>query len=508
MNAEIALREAEISEMRSRLQVLLDMGGAAVMAQVVDLTWAIRDSQQRLCLLRILSIKSYVSAFYPDSSNITNTSTKYHGPSSSSFEDIHSYIEKKQKSALGVSLTAHFVALARGENNLMGLNDFNPDHCAAMSRRVLLTGLPGSATVAQVARGVAGLGGVLNVFVHPDLRAGTVPGQLVAVVEFGTPLDAAQYVQFVHVQGIWFEDIERIHHQAYAKYILTPSNEITTIHPQNYGVANNGLSGRCIQLEDFPVAAIWSLFRDFGVRHIVDATITTDDDDFPYGYLTIEFASLFEAARCSSYLIRGYFRPYRPFAHMVTLAWSRCDRDVQELEVDENGLIRHVELDHIEREWNVEPYNTIPSTQFGKRLTWSASKNQRPLASRYGVTVLGDNGMRRRVPPEQVTTTMSTDETNYILINDCIFARAVVEPFDLYYRVHSQELARIKQFQGIDIRGYYAYAQIAAFRREFNRLHGLHYSDSGEMLEQTDIPDYILSYSQPHLVRKIVSTNV
>ncbi|GKU17624.1 unnamed protein product [Fusarium langsethiae] len=489
MNAEIALREAEISEMRFRLQVLLDMGGADVMgadvmAQVVDLTWVIRDSQQRLWLLRILSIKSH-----------------YHGPSSSSFEDIHSYIiEKKEESALGVSLTAHFVALARGENNLMGLNDFNPEQCAAMSRRVLLTGLPGSATVAQVVRGVAGLGGVLNVFVHPDLRAGTVPGQLAAVVEFGTPLDAAQYVQFVHVQGIWFEDIERIHHQAYAKHILTPSNEIATIHPQNYGVANNGLSGRCIQLEDFPVAAIWSLFRDFGVRHIVGATITADDDDFPYGYLTIEFASLFEAARCSSYLIRGYFRPYRPFAHMVTLAWSRCDRDVQELEVDENGLIRHVELDHIEREWNVEPYNTIPSTQFGKRLAWSASENQRPLVSRHGVTVLGDNGLRRYVPLEQVTTTMGTDETNYILINDCIFARAVVEPFDLYYRVHSQELARVKQF-------YYAYARIAACRREFNRLHCLHYSDSGEMLEQTDIPDYILSYSQPHLVRKIISTD-
>ncbi|CEI68386.1 hypothetical protein FVEN_g5451 [Fusarium venenatum] len=518
---DVREREAQIDMLlRQRSELLREVqlggpGAGQAVARLLDLDGVIDESETRLFCLRFILARGPYS------------------PASTSREELSSYTIKKKKpeTTLGVSLPQDFVAMARGDNHHIGLPGFDPNYCAIISRRVLLTGLPGSTTVAQVARGVAGLGGVINIFVSRDLRADTVPGQLMAVVEFASDQSATRYVHFVSTIGIWFQDLWKLNHQIIATKILTPSNEITSTHPASYQVQNNGSSGRCLQFEDFPVTSIWALFKSFGVRHIVDAWTTTNDhEDSTDNHLTVEFSSIFESTRCCSHLIRGYFSPYKPTSGMITLDWTTSDRDVTELEMEENCHIKHVDPNHIEQQWNQEPFNLNPSTQVGKHVPSAFSIKQAPLGSSRaasGVTIVGDCGALRHVTLQQITARISTEDARYILVHDSIFAcdKAITTaPRDLYYSVVNAELSRLKEIylfdpawatfwdeysktQGIDLRGYYAYAHVAATRRAYNDLHGLPQWHSGEMLEQAAIPDYILSYSQPNLIRRVISTS-
>ncbi|OBS20784.1 hypothetical protein FPOA_07125 [Fusarium poae] len=454
-------------------------------------------------------------------------------------EELRSYTKKKKKpkTTLGVSLPQDFIGMTQGDQHHIGLGRFDPIQCAASSRRVLLTGLPGSTTVTQVARGVAGRRGVLNIFVSRDLRADTVPGQLSAVVEFELPDSANRYVHFVSTAEIWFQDIQGLDHQIHATHILTPSNRITDIHPTRLGIPTDadGLAGRCIRFKDFPIIAIWALFKDFGVRHIVDAWISTldDPDDPAEQHLTVEFTNIFEATRCCYSLLNGYFPPYRPFLEMISLQWTTSERDVSEIEIEQGNIISHVPHDHIEQAWNRQPFNQTQSTQLGKPLRRSAPKLQSPLHPRHprhqedGVIIWGDGEKTlRRVTHKQITSRMSTYDTQYILINDSIYSNFSIVPgsYPYYFPVHPPELDRLKAYyimdpawrdfwdefsktQGIDLRGYYAYALIAAERRVSNELSGRPYWYAGEMLEQAAVPQFILSYAKPELIRKVVNTS-
>ncbi|KAL6912858.1 hypothetical protein FSHL1_010541 [Fusarium sambucinum] len=514
-------REAHVQmllERRAELLREVQLGGPGAgqaVARLDDLDRVIDESETRLFCLRFILARGAYS------------------PATTSREELASYTIKRRmpKTTLGVSLPQDFVAMAQGDNHHVGLTRFDANYCAVISRRVLLTGLPGSTTVAQVARGVAGLGGVINIFVSRDLRADTVPGQLMAVVEFASEQSATRYVHFVSAIGLWFEDLWELHHQIIAKKILTPSNAITSTHPESYQIQNNGSSGRCLQFEDFPVTSIWAFFKHFGISHIVDAWIMTNvDEDATDNHLKVEFTNIFESTRCCSHLIRGYFSPYKPVPAMITMEWTTSDRDVTELEMEENGHIKHVDPNHVEKRWNKKPFNLNPSTQVGKHAPSTSSIKQAPLGSSLassGATIVGDHGKLRHVTLQQITARVNTEDARYILIHDTIYVfdrSNTTAPRDLYYSVLNTELSRLKEIyifdpawatfwdeysktQGIDLRSYYAYAHVAAARRAYNDLHGLPKWYSGEILEQAAIPDYILSYSQPDLIRKVISTS-
>ncbi|KAM0391509.1 hypothetical protein ACHAPZ_011231 [Fusarium culmorum] len=437
----------------------------------------------------------------------------------SSLAELYPYIANNNDSTvLGVALTADYISMPRNLFDTPGLGGLT---VPLSSRRVLLTGLPGSATAAQVAGGVAGMGGIISIFVNRDLRVGTLPGQLSAIVEFVYHTDATRYVQFVENRGISFVDIKGLHHWIQAKHILTPSNRILPIHPRNLGVDDNGLSGRCIRLEAFPITAVWALFKDFGVRHIANSAIVTEDDDATTGHLLVEFTNIFESTRMCGQLLGGRFGPYRPTPAMILLVWCPSDRDVEEIESDENCIIAHVDTDEVEAQWNHRPYNWTLPTQFGMPLITST-----PTSQEATVTILGDDGKLRSVPHIEVTVGMRTNGTNYILLGDTIYAGHPVtlsNPHGVHHPVFGPELAHMKglyvlapgwenfwdevsKAQGINLRGFYEYARVAFLRRVDNQLHGRPDWDAGGILENTDTPDIILSYSRPHLFRKVVST--
>jgi hypothetical protein len=455
---------------------------------------------------------------------------------------ISDYIveEPGEESAIGVDLPFDFVMVEPSDNYQLDLNEFDSTDCSFLSRRVLLTGLPGSATASQVASGVAGIGGVVNIFVNRDIRENAAPGQLAAVVEFRFPVAAIDYVDQCETKGVWFVDLMGLQHQIRAQQILTPSNKITEVHPRDYGFVDTGLSGRCIGLLHFPVGAVWWLLKEFGVRHIVRVNFDEGTEDTG-GVLNVEFTNIFESTRFCNHLARGYFPVYRPSRQMVFLGMSPCDRSLCEFESAFDMIVSHVDPDHIERAWNVSPYNEfirpaqnfvygnpIPRRPVAGSIVASPETTEgtpQMIRTESEVTIQDNNGTRSRlhqVPFSKVKATMKIEGTDFILIDDRIFARNR-EHSRTYIRVQDADLVELKdryvlddnwkpfwdQFsltQGLDIRGYYAYAKIAAKRREENlRLHRYH-GHSGDILKNTAVPEFIYSYSHPHLIRQVVDT--
>ncbi|RGP77529.1 hypothetical protein FLONG3_4314 [Fusarium longipes] len=454
---------------------------------------------------------------------------------------VGEYVSKPPaEGVLGVEIPFDFVLVPPGGEEKVVLDDFDSTKCSRHSRRVLITGLPGSTTAAQVASGVAGAEGVLNIFVNRDLRENTVSGQLAAVVEFRSPADAIEYVRFVLRDGIWFVDLEGLHHQILAQQILTPSNQVTNIHPRMFGFADNGRSGRSVGLLHFPVGAVWCLLKDFGIRHIIDVSYS-EDSQLTGGVLIVEFTNIFESTRFCNYLTRGYFQLYRPSTNQVFLAESPCDRSVYTIETDVNSLILHVERDHIERDWNVAPYNELtrltPNSMYRQPIPrrhvsgtvvpspGAAEKTQQTNSSLSEVTLKEGSGAHthlRNIPKDKVAATMTTNESEYILVDTYIFRRnrGDSQPF---VRVQHVELAQLKQrfvldnnwgpfwdqyskTQGLDIRSYYAYARVAAERRDANERLGRPAWQAGDMLEQSVVPDFIYSYSHPNVIRQVLNT--
>ncbi|EKJ74883.1 hypothetical protein FPSE_04919 [Fusarium pseudograminearum CS3096] len=469
-------------------------------ARADDLARVISDSQSGLARLQY---HLAISADIP-------------GAIFSSFDDISPYVvDNNDPTVLGVALSAEYINMPRSLFDTSGLG---VQTGALSSRRVLLSGLPGSATVAQVAGGVAAMGGIVSIFVNRDLRAGTLPGQLSAIIEFVFSVDAARYVHFVATHGIWFVDMKGLHHEVSARHILTPSNTIVPIHPRNCDIDDNGLSGRCIRLEAFPIIAVWALLKDFGIRHIVRSEITLENDCATKGHLHIEFTNVFESTRMCGQLLGGRFYHYRPTPAQISLAWCPSDRDVEEIGIT---IIAHVDNDEVESHWNRRPFNWIIPTQFGARLISST-----PTSQEATVTILGDDGQLRSIPHTEVTASMRANGTNYILLGDTIYAGHPItlnNPHGVHNRVFGPALVRMKKLyvlapgwesfwdelskaQGINIRAFYEYARVAFLRRVDNQLHGRPDWDAGGILENTNTPAIILSYSRPHLFRKVIST--
>lgn len=410
----------------------------------------------------------------------------------------------------GVDPASSFVMVKRNGQNKIDVNCFDLADAGSKSRRVLLTGIPDTTTVAQISNAVTGIGGISSIFIVPDLTNRVNRGRRVGVVEFRFPESAAIYVQNFAATGLDFMDDRGVKHNVQVQQILTPSHAPATAHPRNEGFHDNGLSGRCIVLSSFPTGCIWWLFRDFGVRDIIRARYESNNVGKVGGKLTVEFINTFQATRFCQYIHRACFAPYHASTSMITLGSTACDRPVEEMNVAGGNLIQHVDPGLLEQTWNLFPFNEFMSPS--PILPYGSHIPRRPVAGDHQDNSLNDDIQAR----------MKSGETEYILCSGAILFRRSQHEYG-FKELVGLELARFKnrtlpnphwapfwkeyvEVSHLDILKYHAYGEIAAARRAHNASLGLPPWATGNVLQQTPTPNVITLYCRPSVHREVVST--
>lgn len=399
-------------------------------------------------------------------------------------------------------------------------------YCAT-SRRVVLTGLPGSTSVIQIADAVLGEGGLASIFLNPDPSSRT-PGHMTAMVEFNNPSTAVTYVEEVKEHGLCFIDVLGLQHQVTVKQILTPSNT-TRDHPRQFGVPDNGESGRSIILPYFPEQAIWALFKKFGVRHIIRAAYAWDPEALG-GKLNIEFTNLFQSTRFVRFITQGNFGLYTILPSLISLGTTPSDSPTSALH-ERMHTIDHVDPLELEILWNKPDFNMFKehaqTPQFGepipRRPVHSYSTMEAPRTVVQLIEFFPDRIKSRRVPRSMVHANLMLDLAEYILVDVTIYACHNLAT-NTYVRPEDFELAEFKartvldeqyahfwdiftQRTGFDIRRFYAYAEVAAWRREENERLGLPPWDAGDILRTTAPAEDIYSYVYPYLIQDVIDTS-
>ncbi|CAG7563895.1 unnamed protein product [Fusarium equiseti] len=397
----------------------------------------------------------------------------------------------------------------------------------ALSRRVVLTGLPGSTSLIQVANAVLGEGGLADIFLNAEPSSRT-PGHMTAMVEFNNPLAAVAYVEEVREHGLCFVDVLGLQHEVTVKHILTPSNTPRD-HPRQFGVPNNGKSGRSIILPYFPKQAIWALFKKFGVKHIIRAAYAWDPEALG-GKLSIEFTNLFQSTRFVRFITQGKFGLYTTLPSMISLGTTPSDSPTSALH-ERMHTADHVDPLELEILWNNPDFNMfkeqVQTSQFGEPIP------RRPVHSISTMEVsrtviqlleLSEGRLKsRRVPRSMVHASLMLDLAEYILVDVTIYSCHNMAT-TTYVRPQGQELAEFKaqtvldeqyahfwdiftQRTGFDIRRFYAYAEVAAWRREENERLGLPPWDAGDILRTTAPAQDIYSYVYPYLIQDVIDTS-
>ncbi|RBR21363.1 uncharacterized protein FIESC28_04900 [Fusarium coffeatum] len=408
---------------------------------------------------------------------------------------------------------------------------FPMSNAATSSRRVTLTGLPGSTSIIQIADAVMGSGGLVSIVLYQQPGSRASPGQMAAMVEFSKPLTAKAYVEEVKKNGLSFIDIGGLHHKVTVEQILTPSNAITHDHPRELGVPDNGLSGRSIKVPNFPEQAIWALFKKFGVKHIIRATYDPDQDEEILGVmLNIEFTNLRQSTRFVRFITQGEFSRYRTLPSLLKLGETLSDRPTSALH-ELMHTVGHVYPMELEAMWNRPIFNTfkehVPTGAFEVPFL------RRPINSSTIMTSLSttiklmevfeDRIKTRRVPRSMIQASVRLDLVDYIIVDVTIYSCGNPAT-NTYIRERGMGLAEFKhrtvlyeqyahfwdvftERTGFDIRRYYAYAEVASWRREENERQGLPPWYAGNILRATAPAQTIYDYVYPYLVQDVIDTS-
>ncbi|KAJ4138340.1 hypothetical protein NW768_002163 [Fusarium equiseti] len=401
------------------------------------------------------------------------------------------------------------------------------------SRRVVLTGLPGSTSVIQVADAVQGLGGLASIFLNPQPSSRATPGEMTAMVEFNDPLAAVEYVEQVNENGLWFVDVEDLHHKINVELVKTTSNRPTRDHPRQFGVPNSvpdvDHSGRSIVVPNFPEQAIWALFKKFGVKHIIRADYDRDEEALG-GKLNIEFTNLFQSTRFVRFIIQGDFGLYRTSSYLLRLGTTPSDNPTSELH-ERMHTVDHVDPLELELLWNRPRYNMFKERT--QTMHSGAPILRRPLQSNTTgsapstviqlIELFEDQIKTRRVSRTMINASLRMNLTEYILVDVTIYSSH--NPVsNIYVRPQGLELSYFKyrtvldeqyanfwnvftQRTGFDIRRFYAYAEVAAHRREENQRLGRPAWDAGDILRITAPNQDIYSYAHPYLTQDVIDTS-
>ncbi|KAH7189538.1 uncharacterized protein B0J16DRAFT_397477 [Fusarium flagelliforme] len=404
----------------------------------------------------------------------------------------------------------------------------NPNACKS-SRRVILTGLPGSTSIIQVADAVVGEGGLVSIFLNPEPTSRDIPGYMTAMVEFNIPQTAEAFVEEVKEHGLCFIDVEGLYHQVTAKQTLSPSHPITRGHPCQFGVPGDGGSGRSIVLPNFPEQAIWALFKKFGVRHIIRASYKRNEETLG-GKLNIEFTSIFQSTRFVRFITQGGFSRYSTLPSLLGLGTTPSDSPVSELDARLHTA-EHVDPLELETLWNKPDFNMfkehVQTPQFGepipRRPVNSCTTIAAPSTTIQLLELFQDRIKTRRVDRSMIHASLMLDLAEYILVDVTIYSCHNLAT-NTYVRDQGIDLAEFKartvldeqyahfwhiftQRTGFDIRRFYAYAEVAAWRREENERLGLPPWDAGDILRFTAPAQNIYAYAYPYLIQDVIDTS-
>lgn len=203
------------------------------------------------------------------------------------------------------------------------------------SRRVLLSNLPADATTTQVLRGVRCQGGLVAIYMVPDLGASpSAPASRAAMLEFAYAPAAAA---FAATPPVAYAAADGAVHATRAWLVPTPS------HPRPHSAP--AAPTRALQATPLAATTVWAtLCRVAGA--LVDASYCQRREA-----LTLEFATRLDASR-------------------ALVVFSATLRHTRVSSVPDSSaappppsIVAHVAADHLARAWDRAPYNGAPEAE-------------------------------------------------------------------------------------------------------------------------------------------------
>ncbi|KAF4466917.1 hypothetical protein FALBO_6217 [Fusarium albosuccineum] len=237
------------------------------------------------------------------------------------------------------------------------VDDFSfVNHCN--SRRVIIHGLFEGITEQQVCDAVCGKGGLLNIRLFKTELLSPV-NKWSAMVEFSRPTSAKEYVEYASNNTLFFEDGEFDLHAAHVILIETASHPLPTEQAEACGADIEGpISGRTLEIEDFPQDAVWAAMEHIGLNNIVRANFEGSSERL-IGTLELELVSIIQAVRVRKLISKNRLPSYSSMIGKVGFGMSPSDLDLDKLLKPKYNIVGFVESDHLERQWNVAPFNTF-----------------------------------------------------------------------------------------------------------------------------------------------------
>lgn len=244
---------------------------------------------------------------------------------------------------------------------------------------VIINNLPNNITYHQVMEGVTGLGGISSVLVRPE-PASHREGAYCAAIHFHHDKAAKAYIDFFKEKPLFFMDKDDDVHQACMLYFKasTPSDDDS----------QSSVSGRCLELSNFPTNAVWAAIKKIGISHIVRLSFSPDASS-DVGELSVELTDVVKASYIRDvWLADKSFPGFSGRDEDVSDGLCESDYPPSHIKSRHENVIPYIEPDHLEK-WNIPPYNT-----------WEPRRPSRPAETSPRATF---RSTLPRIPEEDVT---------------------------------------------------------------------------------------------------------
>ncbi|KAF5025624.1 hypothetical protein F66182_2230 [Fusarium sp. NRRL 66182] len=391
---------------------------------------------------------------------------------------------------------------------------------AIQSRRVILDNIPDSINITQIFDGATGVDGILSCQILPTANV-KMRGNRYAMIEFRTSSSARAYVLHTNANQLWFEDKDGDLKDSRATLIQSKSNPPTLMHPRLFGVgASSNLSGRCIDVERFPMSAVWWLIRKLGPENIVRVNF---DQNYPklIGTLSIEFISVFQAARFCRLIRDGQVEPFHGGLDTLSLGVTPSDNYVDVISRYNHNVIGFVNHDHLALAWDMPLFNgyrSIRNFAHGTpvpRRGVSANHNIAPHVSIQPSdslqTSLGYAGEPAELDEPGVLHQFDVDK-QYVLQNGNIYVTGS-KTKNCYTKVQGFALTALqnatlqrpswssfweafcKANKLPDLRRWNDYGRVAMIRRTLNELQGFPFNYCQVDPKKVPVPEFIQEYT-------------
>ncbi|KAM0563185.1 hypothetical protein ACHAPJ_000901 [Fusarium lateritium] len=386
------------------------------------------------------------------------------------------------------------------------------------SRRVVIHNLPRDFSITQVANGVMGVKGLLSLNRLATKGLEDILGYHCILVEFRDTYDARHYVRNVRANRLRFQHEDGSFWEAEVNLVESLSHPPTREHPRLYGVGYEDeeevCSGRCIEMKDFPMSAIWWIIKTLGVNFIVRVEFV---QDFPAttGLLIIEFTCVFQAARLCRMVRDRKIEAYYGDLDNLSLGLTPSDYSVDHFTMESNNKVRYVSKDHLSDAWDKSPYNNFSPIRIPEA---GVPIIRRPVPTRDTAplpTIHENESLQASIHSTEKTTervSIVDENKRYDLVGKHVFVSGRDTGYQLI-EIKGVELTNLKTAKLQepdwanfwlafcrannlpDIRRWDHYGKVAAVRRICNEALGLPSWYAHDALKLAPIPDVIVAYT-------------